>query len=174
MADMITGARGKGHNTPPPRVDLTPMVDMGFLLITFFMFTTTLAAPRTLELNMPSKERPDSPTAFPEESTLTLLPGPGHRVYYYNGKFSGADTLSSVPLQQVVKLVAARKAHAAALPASISARAHQLHVIIRPADGSRFEDLVTVLDAMLIDQIDIYAVADITPQEAALMIPVRH
>jgi biopolymer transport protein ExbD len=55
MAEMNLPEKGGRRRVQPPRIDLTPMVDLGFLLITFFMFTTTLAQNKTLELNMPDR-----------------------------------------------------------------------------------------------------------------------
>lgn len=85
MAEMNMPQKGGQRKIRSTRIDLTPMVDLGFLLITFFMFTTTLANPKVMRINMPSDDKPDTPTVFAEESTITLIPISGHNVVYYKG-----------------------------------------------------------------------------------------
>src|ERR1700709_1107015 len=95
MAELDTS--GGGHKKGPgvkkgkklsTRIDLTPMVDLGFLLITFFMFTTTLAKPKTMEINMPYKD-PNIPiedqSKIKESVALTVLLSKNHKIYYYEG-----------------------------------------------------------------------------------------
>lgn len=162
MADMQI-ATGSRHTAP--RVDLTPMVDLGFLLITFFMFTTSLNTSKALQLNMPSKEITTEPPVFAAESTITLLPGANHRVAYYEGAFGGGK-LQSCPLGDIRPVLLRKKQQAAQLPANFSAAAHQLHVLIHPADGCTYGDVVALLDEVLIVGAPYYALTDITTDEA--------
>ncbi len=75
MAELTT-------NTRQPRVDMTPMVDLGFLLITFFVFTTTFTSNRMMALNMP--EKTNEPGALIKYSnTLTLILGKDNRIFYH-------------------------------------------------------------------------------------------
>jgi len=67
------------------RVDFTPMVDMNMLLITFFMFCTTLLKPQTMNINMPSKDTPDKENTARESTAITLLLGENDELYYYLG-----------------------------------------------------------------------------------------
>ncbi len=85
MAEMNMPQKGGRRKVQAPRIDLTPMVDLGFLLITFFMFTTTLAQQKTMPLQLPSNERTNTPTVVPAESTLTLIAVKGHGILYYEG-----------------------------------------------------------------------------------------
>ena len=65
------------------RVDLTPMVDLGFLLITFFIFTTSLSRPTTLAMKLP-KDVPDNiKQKQPASGALTVLLAGNDRVFYY-------------------------------------------------------------------------------------------
>lgn len=79
------GGGGKRSKKLSTRVDLTPMVDLGFLLITFFMLTTTLSKPQAMELNMPAKPEDtlDQPPVMASK-VMTLVLGPRDKLYYYN------------------------------------------------------------------------------------------
>src|SRR4029079_13726717 len=68
------------------KIDMTPMVDLGFLLITFFVVTAQLTDPLAVKLNMPH-DGPSTPT--PESGTLTVLIG-GDKIFYYHGKWDDA------------------------------------------------------------------------------------
>ncbi|HMU07972.1 MAG TPA: biopolymer transporter ExbD, partial [Kaistella sp.] len=76
--------RSKKQNT---RVDMTPMVDLGFLLITFFMFTTTFSKPNVMDLGLPAKPKADQPKPPPTEIHLTnsisLILGQDNRIFYH-------------------------------------------------------------------------------------------
>src|SRR5579872_6478254 len=93
MAEMDTSGGG-GHKKGPgvkkgkklsTRVDLTPMVDLGFLLITFFIFTTTMSQPTTLHLHLPKDVPNDQRQPAKESQVITFLLGKKDMVYYYEG-----------------------------------------------------------------------------------------
>ncbi|MDL2223355.1 biopolymer transporter ExbD [Bacteroidales bacterium OttesenSCG-928-M11] len=69
------------------RVDFTPMVDMNMLLITFFMMATTLLKPQTMDLNMPSKDKPQDGQENKVQDTdaVTLLLGADNQLFFYEG-----------------------------------------------------------------------------------------
>ena len=76
------------------RIDMTPMVDLGFLLITFFVFTTTISTPTMTDLYMP-KDSPDS-TKLTNDLALTLLLDDNNKIYYYNGIFDNAASKNEI------------------------------------------------------------------------------
>ena len=147
------------------RVDLTPMVDLGFLLISFFMLTTTMAKQRTMEINMPSPIPVLKPTTYPEESTITVIPVKSHKVFYYKGILKGSMQPRECSVRGMRDVLMKMKEDAANLPATFSADAHKLHVLIKPRDDSKYEDLVNLLDEMNISQVLYYALVDVTPEE---------
>ena len=95
MASIEEGGGG-GHKPGPgvkkakklsTRIDMTPMVDLGFLLITFFIFTTTMTSPTTLKLNVPKEtNKEEEQNKAKESGALTIMLGKGNNVYYYEGQ----------------------------------------------------------------------------------------
>src|SRR3982751_6639501 len=69
-------------------IDMTPMVDLAFLLLTFFMLTTTFSKPKTMELNMPDKDGPQKEV----NNALTVLLTEKDKIYYYTGAFKPDST----------------------------------------------------------------------------------
>ena len=105
MAEIIQeeqGGKGSKRRTKkhPPHIDMTPMVDLMCLLITFFMLTTAFSKPKIMEIVLPEKlkknEKVERPKAQ-ESRTINLILGPEDKIYFYNGKAD--DPKSAPPLQ---------------------------------------------------------------------------
>ena len=95
MAEIQEGGGG-GHKggkkrakKQSTRVDMTPMVDLAFLLLTFFVLTATFSKPKTMELTFPANE-PD-PDPKPIKNGITLLLTKDDRIFYYEGEFKAVD-----------------------------------------------------------------------------------
>ena len=180
MAEMDTSSSG-GHKKGPgvkkgkklsTRIDLTPMVDLGFLLITFFMYTTTLAKPNTMEINMPYKDpnmKIEEQNKVKESAALTVLLSKKGRIYYYEGIGSDANKAPDVKvtnfkgirniLIEKKKLVAGLKQNGTLGPKD------EATILIKPDTTSNYDNLVSILDEMNINDIRVYAIVDITDLE---------
>lgn len=79
MAEIASGKKGA------PTIDMTPMVDLGFLLIAFFMLATTLAKPKAMELIKPEKkdEKDPNPPKVNKKRVLSILLGENNKAYFY-------------------------------------------------------------------------------------------
>src|ERR1700761_6201144 len=93
MAELNTGGGGGGHKggkvrskKASTRVDLTAMVDLAFLLITFFILTTTLNKPKAMDLAMPDKDEQHDQLPVPASRTMTILLGSNNKVEWFIGE----------------------------------------------------------------------------------------
>lgn len=105
MAEIIQEEQGKGKGrkkSHPPHIDMTPMVDLMCLLITFFMLTTAFTKAKVMEINLPEKIKDPENQQAPRISasrTLNLLIGPDNKVYFYPGRVE--DFNNPPPMQEL-------------------------------------------------------------------------
>lgn len=184
MAEIQTHSdRSPGGNTrakkQSTRIDFTPMVDLGFLLITFFMLATALAKPSVMKVVMPAKQPdPSTSPAIPESKTLTLLLGKNDKVYWCEGitqPVLDSTDFTSGGLRRLIlaKMEAVEKKwglemyermdKVTGLKASL--KGSYLTVLIKPSASSRYKNLVDVLDEMAITGVRHYAILDISSAE---------
>lgn len=159
-----------------PAVDLTPMVDLGFLLIAFFMFTTTMSRPFAMDIQMPYKEKElDKPTLIKESTAMTILLGKYHQLYYYEGmpEANLGDKLVASGFEgknNIRDKIKEKKASINTLVANGGLEVgDNLVVVIKASDRATTDDLVKVLDEMSISKVPVYSLTDISPEELALI-----
>jgi len=81
------------------RIDMTPMVDIAFLLLTFFMLTTTMNKPQAMEINLPPGE---AKVDVPSSNLLTLRVSENGSIYWNIGT-DKPEKVSSIELKKVLK-----------------------------------------------------------------------
>lgn len=157
--------RSKKQNT---RVDMTPMVDLGFLLITFFMFTTTFSKPNVMDLGLPAKPKDDQvkppPTEVKLENSLTILLGKDNRIFWHQQEESSltdANLMETTFDREGVRKII-QQAKNGAIDKDI------FTVIIKPTDDAVYKNFVDILDEMAITKSDRYGVTDLKPWEEAI------
>ena len=141
------------------RIDMTPMVDLAFLLLTFFVMTTTLNKPQTMEITMPEKPKEqDKPPVVNEKRVLTLVLGGNNKVYWYLGITDPKVELSDFSNDGIRKVLLQQ-----------NAQIKEMVVLIKPSDQSKYKNVVDILDEMNISNIARYALVDITPVDKELI-----
>lgn len=201
MASVDTGGGGGGKKGQPKRmnlrVDFTPMVDMNMLLITFFMFCTTLSKPQTMDIVMPTKDKDltiEDKNEVKASKAITVILGADNKVYYYEGEPDykdynslkltdySAEGLRSILLErnadQVVKMRELRilKAKNKINEADFKKQSSEIRgakdgqvVVIKPTDEASYKNLVDVLDEMQICSIGKYAIVDLADGDKFLI-----
>jgi biopolymer transport protein ExbD len=198
MASIDSGAEQGGKKGPgvkkakklSTRVDMTPMVDLGFLLITFFVFTATMSSPTTLDLNMPKDiKKQDEQTEVKESSVLTIMLGTGDQVYYYEGKLvvdATGNNFKQTTFKGIRDIIVNKKkevmdryyqrpdpaceAEAKSKGKPVSNCADKdFVVIIKPSDDATYKNTVDILDEMTINQVRTYAMVKIGEVEYELI-----
>lgn len=157
----ITNKPGKAGRLV--RVDLTPMVDLGFLLITFFVFTTELSQRKAMSLYLPKPSNDSMHVAA--SGAVTLLLGDGVLGYYAGKRPMGVQYISANKPEALRSLLLALRQQLIVETGSDK----RLFVSIKPTRLSCIGDVVNALDEMTICQISRYALTDAAPEEEALM-----
>ncbi len=182
MAEMQTADTG-GHKKGgkvrskkmSTRIDFTPMVDLGFLLITFFMLTTTLAKPQIMALVMPEKDvKVKDLEPVKESKVLTLLLGANDKVYWYEGITKptlDSTDYSAEGLRKVILNKMEKVNQQFGMDEYEDAKTKEkkqgsfITVLIKPTKEARYKNLVDALDEMAITKVRYYVILDVSPAE---------
>lgn len=177
MAEMDTSSGG-GHKKGPgvkkakklsTRVDLTPMVDLGFLLITFFIFTTTMSQPTAFKLYLPKDaDKPEDQNKAKESGVLTILLGKDNHVFYYEGMLDNANASANFKSANfgtkgddgIRNVILKKKANTPE---------KDFVVVLKPNPECTYRNVVDILDEMAINVVKRYALVDITDVENQLI-----
>lgn len=153
------GSKGKKTFTKrSTRVDLTPMVDLGFILVTFFVFTSALSEPKVMDLMYPN-DKDNGNDEICSSCAITVLPAKNNQLWYYEGKEETAayKETSYTALRQL--LVNKRKK-------VVEQRGkNELILIIRPLQTSQYHNLVDIMDECKITGVVRYYIDEPSEQE---------
>lgn len=195
MASIDTGGGDGGHKKGrgvkkakklSTRVDMTPMVDLGFLLITFFIFTATMSSPTTMDLNMPKDtEKKEEETKVKQSGALTIMLSKKDKVYYYEGELApdGAN-FKQTDFKGIRDVIIKKKKDVIASytpNAECEAKAKEkgkpvsdcfdtdFVVVIKPTPDANYKNTVDILDEMTINMVKRFAMIKITDVEQGLV-----
>jgi len=145
------------------KIDMTPMVDLAFLLLTFFMLTSTFNKPNVMQLTMPVKEKnPEEQSQIKASDAFTIIMGEANKLYYYEGLLA-ADVkpelkVSDYSAEGIRKVLLERKT-----------RNPKTVILIKPDDKSNYKNMVDILDEMNITDQKKYALVDISKADQELI-----
>jgi biopolymer transport protein ExbD len=146
------------------KIDMTPMVDLGFLLISFFVITTELARPTVMDLYMPKEG--GSPTTLGESNALTLLLN-NDQLYYYKGKWEDASNKKAIlptSFPGLRKIITGQQEQLDIIAKNKEGR-NGLMLLIKPGDAASYKNIVDVLDEATICMVKKYAIVKLSDQE---------
>jgi len=162
MAELNTGGK-----KATPRVDMTPMVDLMFLLVTFFILTTVISTPQAMDITKPDKNEklPENRLELKASKTMTVLLGKNNKVAWYMGEAGdSAPTIES--LSQIEKTIDENRTKA-----NNSGVAGEFTVLVKPTSGSTFQNFVDMMDELEIMKVNSRQIDDdnILDNEKAFM-----
>ena len=155
----------KASKNEKPKIDMTPMVDLGFLLISFFVITTELNKPASFSLNMP-KDGPPAPLR--DSSALTVLLAGNDSIFYYKGSWDdavrGNKILKAHLYSGQLRNAILQQQHQ--LGASINDKGG-LMLLIKSTEEASYKNVIDVLDEVLINNVKRYAIVTTEAAEIA-------
>jgi len=193
MANIDTTGKSETKKGRPERkilrVDFTPMVDMNLLLITFFMFCTTLSIPQIMDVAMPTDK---GEQAVPDSKSVTVILGENDKVYYYEGLANYEDytslketntlglrnmllTRNNANMSKIKELRQKRykkqitEKEFKEMSSNVKKSKDGLIVLIKPTEKSNYKNLVDALDEMQICGVGKYTIVDLEDGDKILM-----
>ncbi|TAF78167.1 MAG: biopolymer transporter ExbD [Bacteroidetes bacterium] len=161
----------KGPKKNSTKVDMTPMVDLGFLLITFFMLTTTMSKPKTMELNMPDKSQEDVKQDVKASQTITVILGKDDAVYWFHGtatetKEKDALAKTDFSASGIRKVILDKTKE---IGYDQDKKMYKIIIVIKSAETAKYKNVVDILDEMHITGSKRYAIVGLDDTEKELI-----
>lgn len=135
--------RSKKANT---KVDLTAMVDLAFLLITFFMLTTSLSKPIAMDIAKPDQEDNDVKNELRASQTMTILLGKNNKVAWYMGE-AGKSAPNIEGFSEIRKTILKNKEQVS------KTTGRQIVIVVKPTEGATYKNFVDIMDELNIANI---------------------
>lgn len=167
MAEVIAQEQQSGKQKKKLiKIDMTPMVDLNFLLLMFFMFTTNFTKPNVMDLGLPAKDHklPIDDKVIKDKNQVTFILGKDNRIFYHQ---SNKDDLNTSNLKETdfsgvkISKIIDQAYKNAPNPENFT-------VIIKPTDEANYKNFVDILDNLAIAKKERYGVTDIKPWETKI------
>jgi len=164
MAEVITREKSGGkQNKKPIKIDMTPMVDLNFLLLMFFMFTSSFTKPNVMDLGLPAKDPNPILTNYDIDyrNQITFIIGENNRIFYHQGN---EKDLTEAGLKEtdynglnVSKIISNAYEKAP--------KKENFTIIVKPTDDANYKNFVDMMDNISISKKERYGISDIKPWE---------
>ncbi|WP_345991719.1 biopolymer transporter ExbD [Chryseobacterium sp. Chry.R1] len=162
MAEVIAQEKSGGKQRKKLiRVDMTPMVDLGFLLITFFMFTTNFTKPNVMDLGLPAKSPTPPTNVVDNKNQVTFIIGKDNRIFYHQEAKGDLNTsnLKETDYNGVnISKIISKAYNDAPIKDNFT-------IIIEPTDDSNYKNFVDMLDNIAISKKERYGITDMKSWE---------
>ncbi|UOE38578.1 ExbD/TolR family protein [Chryseobacterium oryzae] len=167
MAEVVIQEKHGGKSRQRRKrigIDMTPMVDLGFLLITFFMFTTNFTKPNVMDLGLPAKDPDPHPVNQPvigDKNQITFIIGKDNRIFYHqsNEKDLKESGLKETDYSGVKVAKIISEAYENAPKKEI------FTIIVKPTEQSSYKNFVDMMDNISLAKKERYGISDIKPWE---------
>ncbi|WP_266203217.1 ExbD/TolR family protein [Pontibacter kalidii] len=160
-ADSGKGGKKRAKRSST-KIDMTPLVDLAALLITFFMLTTTFNKPQTMEINMPVKpDNEEEQIALKASNAMTIILGADDKIYYYFGLAEDNPEVieSSYAAGGIRKVLTSPQVKSN----------DKMTVMVKPMEGSRYKNMVDILDELKITDTKKFAMVEIADSDKKLV-----
>lgn len=162
MAEVITKeTQGGKTKRKTIKVDMTPMVDLNFLLLMFFMFTASFSKPNVMDLGLPAKSPIPTTNEVGDKNQVTFILGKDNRVFYHQSNANELTTgnlketdFSGVKISNIISEAYKKAPH----PENFT-------IIVKPTDEANYKNFVDVIDNISISKKERYGITDIKPWE---------
>jgi biopolymer transport protein ExbD len=154
MAQLsIPGGRGSRRSL---HLDMTPMVDLAFLLLTFFVLTMTINEEYVLKMQLPEQDTKTEPPKVNQARVLTVLLGESDKVFYFQGSDRVLATdYGPTGIRKILKESMARR--------------HDLVVLIKPTSRCRYKNLIDIMDEVQIVSLKDYYLVKESAEDRAIV-----